>query len=181
MAAFDEIRTQVSGALEAWDFSPAFPVTYPGLKQVVTVYEWPPDLLANMQKAIQQNLLTAEGLLVLPIVSILVYSVGTPVDGRTLGDVAPSQTGAPSGKTRYARVVEVMLLIDCWADLQLGGGKTSEKLAGQLHGCLFVNKNSLTAFRRIETKGGRLMFDEKAQLWHCQLEVTGRAVENFDQ
>lgn len=178
LTAVEDARTQIENSLAAWDWSSYFPSDYdPTLvKGVQILDDWPSDQQKNFET-------TANGMLTLPIVSIININPGRPAgngDGAALGNVFGAGIQNPLLLQR-GHVLTLTFQIDCWADLQIGAGPQAERLAGGVLDWIFLNENSLSSFRRLKpTSGGRPMYVDGSQLWRSTVTVEGRLVHSYD-
>lgn len=177
LSAPEEAREELIGALANWDWTNYFPSDYDpalGIGVQITT-EFPSDELLNIER-------NANGQLTKPIISVVDLNTHKALGdhaGPTLGNVIGLGV-VPGTTTRFGQTLEIIFQIDCWADLQLGGGDQAQRLGGGVIDCLFVNQNALAAYRRLMTTGGRLSQSDNSQLWRYMLTVSGRAVQSFD-
>lgn len=168
MASIDESRDQLIAALAAWDYGPAYPVAYTGVKAPAIVTASPADLIDNFVTYTRDQGTSA-------IVSVeLVDVLDTH---RSLGDHFGPGAG---GLQRYGTRVDLVYSIECWADQQAGGSDLVQKLAGQVEGCVFYNKVRLTSYRHLVTRSGREAYEDRASLWRCGILVYGDGVASYD-
>lgn len=175
LSAPEEAREELIGALVAWDWTNYFPSDYSSTltKGVQVTTEWPSDQLQNI-------VTTTNGMWAKPIVSVMdLGSAHEDTRRRALGNVIG--LGAQAGQNRYGAKLTFTFIIDCWADLQVGAGDQAQRIGGGVNDCVFVNRNALTAFRRLTVTGGRLLSNDAAQLWRYTLSVTGTATQSYDQ
>lgn len=169
--ALYQARTEIQAALDAWDFSSCWPVAFTGEKKVITATGYPNDLISKIKAE-------TNGMWPRPIIAL--YNITAPETFRSLGEVGGP--GIPAGGlTRYARRVQPHIAIDCWADLQNGGEKMVERLAGQVAGCVFVNAHSLATYRYLASETSHLMYADAAQAWHITVTVSGYVLLNYDK
>lgn len=178
MGVYDEGRNQIINALYAWDFTPAFPAGYAppnGGDGVMIVPAWPADLLENL---LQES---PDGLMTMPVISVVTNYLYQW--SRTLGDnfnVLPAYPLAVGTTIRKGARYELTYLTTVWTDAQLGAGETAEKIAGQVVGCMFYNKNRLSAIRNIRSQHSRLTYVDRPQLWRFDIWVDGDVVATYD-
>lgn len=167
MGLYDEIETQVLGALEAWDYRSV------ASSGVVLADEWPYERTEDILGEGPDRQMTK------PMITVVgAHSTDT---FRGLGGQMSTAGPPPSGgTTRYATRAGVALIVSCWADQKLGGYDTVKKLAGQVQGCLFYNRNRLSAYRHLRVKVGDPSFEERDGLWSWHLTVEGDAVVSID-
>ena len=165
MGAPDEALEQLMTALASWNYAAAFPVGYAGTKAPMLMDSWPYDLLDNI-------LIEQDGVMTQPIVAVIAAMDNDRV--RSFGD---NQFAGGTGTK--AMGVDLAFVVSCWADERMGGGPTAMKLAGQVQGCVFGNRNTLAAFRRLTCKGGPLAYEERPQMWRAELTVTGTGVNSY--
>lgn len=177
LTILEDARTQLMNMFYGWDWTNYFPSDYDAslVKAVEITTEFPSDTIQNLQTVVN-------GMLTLPIVSVtdlLGPKVQPSGAGRALGNVLGP--GAQTGTTRYGQVFTVSFQVSCWADLQVGAGEQAERLAGGVFDACFVNQNALTSFRRLEAEGGRLLYNDGAQLWMYPVTVSGTIVQSYDR
>ncbi len=168
MAAIDEARTQLMAAFAAWDWSPAYPSGYTDPKAPLVVPANPNDIIPNLVTFRRDQQTRA-------ILSVALLDVDDTF--RTLGD----HLGPGAGQLqRFGTRVNLAFLCICWADQQAGGSDICQKLAGQVEGCVFYNRVRLAAYRHLRTHSGHEAFEDRSQLWRCDLVVMGDGVASYD-
>ena len=125
----------------------------------MVVPEFPYDVVDNLQSE-------SNGQMNQPIIAI---GLEDDMDTfRTLGGwVSPTVKGTRVG---------LAFLITSWADQAMGGYETTEKLIGQVQGCLLYNRTSLAAYRQLRTHSVKTTYDERTQMWVGELIVEGFAL-----
>ena len=174
-SAPEEARTELINALSTWGWSNYFPPDWDTANLPIGVQittEFPSDQLQNIER-------TANGMLTKPVISVIDLPLRESPGRRALGNVIGP--GATTGTLRYGQKLQIPFQVDCWADLQTGGGDQAQRIGGGVIDCLFVNRNALSAYRRLEVSGGRLTFVDAASLWRLTCTVTGLAVQSYDQ
>lgn len=172
MGAFDEARSQLTGALADWDYSPAFPVSYTGSKGVLITIESPFDIIDNMQSE-------TNGQMTQPVIAVALadgISAFRSFGGHSAG-IHP--WGPPSGQTEFAIRKGLLFTIEVWADQILGGPETVEKIGGEVDGCVFVNQTKLAAYRHLRCASAKPSYDDAVQAWSMILHVEGDAVVTY--
>lgn len=168
MGAIDESRSQLIQALADWDWSSCYPGGYTDPKAPIIVPANPNDIMANIVAYRRDQMTSA-------ILSVHLIDLNDSF--RTLGD----HLGPGAGQTqRYGTRVELAFLLGCWADQQAGGSDLCQKLAGQVEGCVFYNRVRLAAYRHLRARSGHEVFEDRPQLWHCDVVVTGDGIASYD-
>ena len=175
LSAPEEARTELINVLSNWGWANYFPTDWDTANLPIGVQittEFPSDQVQNIER-------TANGMLTKPVVSVVDIPLREAPGRRALGNVIGP--GATAGTLRFGQTLQIPFQVDCWADLQTGGGDQAQRIGGGVIDCIFVNRNSLAAFRRLEVSGGRLSYNDGAEFWRFTVTVTGLAVQSYDQ
>ncbi len=167
----DMTYDQLSKALKAWDFTPAYPAAFLALggdKSVLTVPGWPYDIIENM-------ITESNGVMTRAVCSIIINGDDEP---RALGDhLGPGAGSLQRFGTRWVFTAR----ISAWADQAMGGADTVTKMFGQVYGCFFFNRMRLSIVKLTKVASGtREAFQDREQLWRYDTLVDGYAVMNYD-
>jgi hypothetical protein len=71
-------------------------------------------------------------------------------------------------------------VLSAWADFALGGEDMSQKVAGEIYGCLVYNQNRLPSYRRLRPSHSDQAYEDHPQLWMSEVAVEGTVIVNYE-